>query len=369
MIRIMTLAIALSVVATSARAQGFSFVPSFGISQLYDSNVFYRPLGESDTTTRASSRVDVGLRSERHTFWSSYGLDADRFDRHPELTTAHARQDAALDEQYHATRRLSVAGAAAFTETQAPADLNIQSALTSGRTRAQRTTVHPSLTYQAGRLTTATFGYTATDDRMLNVRLLTQTATAALERHPSARDVVRFEFTHQNYLFNASQRQTSHAMTTEWTRELTRAITIVVRGGPRLGDRTLSADVGASVRHRTRTGETSLAYDHAQTTLVGLVGVADTHSLMVRVSGEPRPGLRVRFEPGVLRTMQMDRASTVYRMAAAYSQEIAPRLMFEASYDLNLQHGNIYTLQSVDTIGRNVTMVRLVVTSATTVRQ
>src|SRR5207249_4012926 len=69
MIRIMTLTIALSVVATSARAQGFSFTPSFGISQLYDSNVFYRPLGESDTMTRASSRVDIGLRSERQTFW------------------------------------------------------------------------------------------------------------------------------------------------------------------------------------------------------------------------------------------------------------------------------------------------------------
>ena len=59
----------------------------------------------------------------------------------------------------------------------------------------------------------------------------------------------------------------------------------------------------------------------------------------------------------------------MYRMAAAYSQEIAPRLMFEATFDLNLQHGNIYTLQSVDTIGRNVAMVRLVATSAPPVRQ
>jgi hypothetical protein len=204
---------------------------------------------------------------------------------------------------------------------------------------------------------------------MLDVRLFTQTATAALERHPSARDGVRFEFTHQNYLFNSSQRQTSHALTTEWTRALTRAITIVVHGGPRLSDLTLSADVGASVRHRTRAAETSLTYGHTQTTLVGLVGTADTHSLMVRVSGEPRPGLRVRVEPGLMRTMQLDRASTVYRMAAAYSQVIAPRLTFEATYDLNLQHGNIYTLQSVDTISRNVAMVRLVATSAPTVRQ
>jgi hypothetical protein len=369
MTRIVALATVACAIPTTVRAQSFSIAPSFGITQLYDNNVFYRTFGESDTITRASSRVDVTSRSERHTFRSRYALDADRFDRHPELTTAHARQDAALDEQYQATRRLSFAGMAAYTETEAPADLNVQSALTSGRARAQRTIVQPSLTYQAGRLTAVTFGYTAAHDRMLDVRLFTQTATAALEHHSSARDGVRFEFTHQNYLFNSSQRQTSHAMTTEWTHELTRAISIIMRGGPRLSDRTLSADVGASVRHRTRAAETSLTYGHTQTTLVGLVGIADTHSLMARVSGEPRPGLRVRVEPGLLRTMQLDRASTVYRMAAAYSQAIAPRLTFEATYDLNLQHGNIYTLQSVDTISRNVVMVRLVATSAPTVRQ
>jgi len=48
---------------------------------VYDSNVFYTPLGEPDTITRASSRVEMGLRSARQTFRSHYALDADRFDR------------------------------------------------------------------------------------------------------------------------------------------------------------------------------------------------------------------------------------------------------------------------------------------------
>jgi len=364
MIRAAALSLALSLVATGARAQGFSFTPTFGLAQVYDSNVFYRPLGESDTITRASSRVDAGFRSERQTFWSRYGLDADRFDRHPDLTTAHARQDAAMDEQYHATRRLSLAGSAAFTETEAPSELNVQSALTPGRARAQRTTVHPSMTYQAGRLTTMTLGYTAAHDRMLDVRLLTQTATAALERHPSSRDGVRVEFTHQNFLFNGSGRQMSQALTAEWTRELTRGTALVVRGGPRVTDGSLSPDVAASIRRTLRAGEASLAYEHTQTTLIGLVGIADTHSLAVRVSAEPRPGLRVRLEPGVLRTRQIDRVSSVYRVSAGYSQPIATRLTLDATYDLNLQRGNIYTVQTLDTIGRHVAMLRLVATAA-----
>ena len=113
-----------------------------------------------------------------------------------------------------------------------------------------------------------------------------------------------------------------------------------------------------------RVGETWLAYEHTQTTLIGLVGIADTHNLTVRMSGEPRPGLRVHVEPGLMRTRQIDRASLVYRVSAGYSQEIAPRLTFEATCDLNLQHGNIYTLETVDTVGRNVAMVRLIAASA-----
>ncbi len=364
MIRVMTMCVSAFATANMALAQGLSFAPSLGVAQVYDNNVFYRPLGEPDTITRASSRVDMAFHSERQAFWSRYGLDAERFDRHPELTTAHARQDAAFEERYQATRRLSFGGAAAFTETEAPAELNVQSALTPGRARAQRTTVHPSLTYRADRLTTATFGYTAAHDRMLDVRLLTQTATATLERHPSARDGVRIEFTHQSFLFNASERQMSQALTAEWTRELTRATALVVRGGPRLTDGTLSPDVAASIRRALRAGEASLSYEHTQATLIGLVGVADTHGLTVRLSGEPRPGVRVRVEHGVLRTRQVDRASAVYRVSAGYSQDIATRLALEATYDLNLQHGNIYTVERLDTVGRQVAMVRLVAAAA-----
>ena len=364
MIRVMAMCVAALAAANSADAQEFSFVPSLDIAQVYDSNVFYMPLGEPDTITRASSRVEMGLRSARQTFRSHYALDADRFDRHPELTSAHARQDAALEEQYHATRRLSFTGAAAFTETEAPSELNVQSALTPGRARAQRTTVHPSVTYQAGRLTTATFGYTAANDRMLDVRLFTQTATATVERHPSARDGMRFEVTHQSFEFNASERQMSHALTAEWTRELTRTTTLSVRGGSRVTGGMLSPDVAASLRHTVRAGEASLAYEHTQTTLIGLVGIADTHNLTVRMSGEPRPGLRVRLEPGLMRTRQVDRASMVYRVSAGYSQAIAARLTLEATCDLNLQHGNIYSLETIDTLRRNVAMVRLIATTA-----
>jgi len=127
-------------VAASAAvyAQGFSVAPSFGISEMYDDNLFYRPAAAGDMITRVSSRVDAAFLSELHAFSARYALDADRFADHPDLTTMQARLDAGFEEQYHATRRLTFNGTAAFIETETPSELNLASALTPGRARACR---------------------------------------------------------------------------------------------------------------------------------------------------------------------------------------------------------------------------------------
>jgi hypothetical protein len=350
----------LAVAAATPHAQSFSVSPLFGISQMYDDNLFYRPAAEGDTITRVSSRLDARYGSELQTFSARYALDADRFGHHPALTTAHARQDAGFEEQYRATRRLSFNSAAAFSETDTPAELNLATALTPGRARAQRLTLRPSATYQLGPLTNATIAYISAHDRMLGVSLLTHTATVSVEHHASARDSVRWDYSYQNHLFDAIERATSQALTGEWRRDLSRVTSLSLRGGPRLTDRTLSPDVAASLHHKMRTGEATLAYAHTQTTLIGLVGIADTHSVTARVSGELRPGLLLRVEPGLLRTTQTDLASTVYRVSIGGRQPVGRRLAIEASYDLNLQHGNIYAAQSAETIGRNVIVLKLV---------
>jgi len=122
----------------------------------------------------------------------------------------------------------------------------------------------------------------------------------------------------------------------------------------------LSADAAASLHHTTRLGDATLAYVHTQTTLVGLVGIADTHSVTARLSGELRSGLQLRLEPGLLRTTQTGRGSTVYRVSIGGRQPVGRRLAIQASYDRNLQHGSIYAAQSMETIGHQVIMLTLV---------
>jgi hypothetical protein len=341
-------------------AQDVSVSPSFGISQMYDDNLFDRPAAEADTITRVSARMDAHYRSEPQTFSARYALDADWFAHHTDLTTTHARQDAGFEDQYHVTRRLSFNTAAAFTETQTPAELNLATALTPGRARAQRLTLQPSVAYEFGPLTNATIGYVAAHDQLLGVSLVTQTATASIEHHRSARDGVRWEYSYQSFQFDAIDRKTSQVLTAEWTHDLTHATSVSLRGGPRVTGGTLSADAAVSLHRKMRIGEATLAYAHTQTTLIGLVGIADSHSATARVSGELKSGLRLRVEPGLLRTMQMTLGSTVYRMSIGGVQPVGRRFAIEASYDLNVQHGNIYAAERVETIGRHVLVLKLV---------
>jgi len=202
----------LSAGVSAPSAQGVSLRPSFGSRVVFDDNLYQRPVGEGDVSVRFSPRLDAGYTSERLTLSSRYALDADRFDRHPELTTARGRQEASFDAGYHASRRLTLATAAAFLESQSPADLNDVTALTPGRVRARRLTLSPSATYRVGPRATASLGYQATSETLDGgVGLTTQSATAALEHHLSARHRLRVEYLDQHFLFAGAGARASRA--------------------------------------------------------------------------------------------------------------------------------------------------------------
>jgi hypothetical protein len=356
-------AVALSVQlasAIAASAQAVSVVPSFGISQVYDDNLFYRPVGEADTTTRFSPRVDLTYASERLTTSGRYTFDADRFTTHPELTTMHARQDAGIDARYHSSPRLSVGVSAAFAETQTAADLNAATALTPGRVRAQRATLHGVAEYQVGPRTALSAAYTVADDRLIGgVGLVTQRASSTIEHHASARADVRVESSYERYFFDGVGSRTSVALTAEWTREMTRGTNLALRLGPRAIDGALSPEIGASLHRQLHAGEASLSYAHTQTTLVGLAGTADAHSVTAAY-GIERRRLKLRASPGLLRTRQAPLSAVVYRLSVSCVRPISQRLAVEAAYDMNVQRGNIYAVHT-ERIDRNLVSVKLAV--------
>jgi len=349
-------------------AQQFAVVPSFEITEFHDDNVFYRPEAESDTATRFSPRVEVRDQSERAIFSARYALDADRFAHHAELSTPLARQEGSVAAQYLASRRLSFRGVGTYLESQTPADFNQETGLAPGRLRAERANLQPAATYQVDVRTDATVGYTLNRDVLAGgATLLSQTATSTLQHQRSNRDVVGVGYTYQRYGFelsgSAAVRQ-SQTVAVEWRHDVGRLTSVAVRVGPRVTDGALSPEIAASIRRRLRAGEASVAYLRTRTTVIGLTGVVDTQGLAATLAGEPLRGVTISARPGLSYTRQLHLSSVVYRLALSCARPVTRRLAFEADYDFNLQHGNIYSAQALETIERNLALVRLVVAAA-----
>jgi len=353
------------IVAAPAAAQGVSLVPSVAISRIWDDNVFYRPNGESDLTTRVSPRLDASYDDGRMTWAGRFQLDADQFERHPQLTTAHARQDAGVDLAYAATRRLSLGGTAAFVESQTPLDLNLEAAPVPGRVRARHYSVQPSATYQLTSRTDAAVRYTVAGDALVDsVGVRTNEATMTVTHHRSPRTDLRFEYTFQHFGFEHVDASMSQAWTAGWRRSLDRATSVSIAAGPRVTDGVLSPDIAASMHRQLRAGEAAITYLHTTTTLLGTQSLTDMHSLSVILSAEPRAGLRLHAGPALLHTRQGALSSAVYRLAAGCEWPLAKRFALRGDYDFNVQEGNIFTAQSVETIGRNRVLVSIVASAA-----
>jgi hypothetical protein len=352
--------------AITAGAQASSIVPSVGTRIVYDDNIFHRPAPESDLSVRFSPRLDGRRESERLALTGSLELDADRFARHPELTTARGGEAATIDARYAASRRWSIAGTAAFTETETPADLNELTALTPGRARARRLLIHPTAVYDLGALASVTVGYLLTADSLTGgVGVTTETASASVDRHLSARDALRVEYLEQHFLFDAAQANASRAFTGEWTRQVDRATTLTLRAGPRVTAGVLAPEITASARHALRAGRLSLDYQQTQTTLIGLMGIARTQSLSASVERPLGPRVTLHVTTGIVEARQGTLPSHLYRISGGGHWGFARALALDVSYDADRQHGDPYASEPAQIIGRHLVTVKLVVSDPT----
>jgi len=351
--------------SAAASAQGLSLTPAFEQRVVADDNIYFRPVREADVITRFSPRLDGMYATPRSLVSGGYSFDAERFSRHPQLSTPLSGQHAELRARYDASRRTSIESAGAFTETQTPAELNEVAALAPGRARATRASAQASALYHAAPLNTLHVAYAATVDTLHGgAGQTTYTASAGFEHRASERDGIRLDYVDQRFASDGVRTIVSRAVTMEWRRNLDPATDLLVRGGPRITGSALAPDVAASLTRRLRAGEIGVSYVQTQATLIGLAGVANTGGVSATAAVALRPDVKVRAASGVLRTSQSGQAATVYRMTAACAWTIAPRLTFEAGYDTHVQQGTLYAGRLAQSLLRNVATVTLIIGGA-----
>jgi len=137
--------------ATNASAQVLTFAPSATVSAGMDDNVLWLPAGAPDTVWRVTPGFTARRESARATWTANYSFDTERYQNHPELTTALARQTAKGEGKMQVSSQSTLSVNAGFDTSTTPFDLNTVTGLTtSGRVDVWRRYARADLAHDFG---------------------------------------------------------------------------------------------------------------------------------------------------------------------------------------------------------------------------
>jgi hypothetical protein len=353
--------------ADMARAQVVRISPLFGISQMYDSNVFFTSVDrQTDFVTRMTPGLESEYRSDVMALVGRYTRDIERYADHPDLTSMNSREHATFDSTYRPTRRLTVTAGAELSRTQTPGELNGETGLTFTRAAARRISARSSIVRQFGRITAARMEYTFTGDHLADsAGIRGHIAALGTEHHLSSRDTVIAGYRVHQFLFGASgvgaTSATSHALALGWRRAVTRQASLSIDAGPQVTNGTPAAEISASVRYRIRPVDLSLTYGRRQTTIIGLTGIARTQSLTASAGWNLlRQSLRVQVSPALHQSAHPLLRADVYRLGVEVDRRITDGLSVGVGLDMNVQRNH-----TIATFARHMAMIRLVATPLT----
>lgn len=319
----------LAVRGTPGWAQmGWYLVPSIGLTEEFDDNVFGEPSGQrSDFITRFSPKLLAGYRSTRFTIEGSYTFDAEVYVKNPDLSTEAARELAVLDVQYLPTRRMTLGLRASYFETETATDL------------------FPETGRQLGRLDASLFG-----------------ASSSIAYRFTPRDTGSFTYGVSVFEIGAvrdvrTDPITTHAALAGWTRRTGERTTLTLQAGARAADGEIGPEASVRLEHRLRLVRVSVSYERSDATVVGREGTGSTEVLLGSVvwdvlrSLEVNSGIAVRRVSGV--QGQNGAALMVYGLTASAVYRATRWLSARAAYQFTYQDGR------PDDIQRNVFSIGL----------
>jgi hypothetical protein len=334
--------------------------PSVAFAVVTDSNLFARAsAGHADVISRMTPSIDTEYRSKRVTALGRVALDAERFATHTMLTSLEARRFGSIEARYQVAPRLAVRGDALILATNMPGELNSTSGLVLARGRARRVAFGHEGTYQLSPRTEASIEYAYSQDRLEQTAPMSASATTMTLLHrASRRHTARVDYIVRRFAFSTDDRRRSQSVTVGWTHDLSRRMSVSLSGGPRIGDGAIAPELSASLAYRHDLIDWAVSYGRLETTLIGLAGTADTHTLSIAAAYGPRDGWRLRTAPAIMSTSQSSRAARVYRIGAGVSRPLSRVLALDIAYEHTLQRGDLY-LSTATRIARHVTTVNL----------
>ena len=332
------LALALAMAPAVGFGGDLRVTPTVSLSQMHDDNLFATPTPEADDISRVGAGLAVAQRSARLTLKARYAVEAERFQRHPELNRAAARQDAALGLEWAASPRLGVALSADYLDTQTPSELAVLAGLEIGRRRARRVSTGALFTGRLGPRSTSRLEHRFSRERVIGgPGNDAHAVTLGLDRELGPSDRGSLAYRAQRITFGA-ETTLSHVLSLGWNRSVSPSARFALEAGPCWSSGRIGAEVSAGLRHQLRQGHAAIDYVRSQTTVIGHAGPVRVQGLRASLSHQLVGPLWLSAGPGVFRIFGRGaEEGTVYRVPVELAWRVARNVTLSAIHEFGLQ--------------------------------
>lgn len=347
----------------AAALSGFYIIPFVEVMKIYDDNIFFSTSSpEKDEILRIRSTIVTGYHSNLATIEGRYTFDYDRYKRHTELNNEPAREYAALDYQYQASRMSRFTTHSDYTKTQTPGELSPQVGSQLGRTQAERITFTPGFNYRFNTFNSSDLSYNFARDKLGDEINDTHTLAFGFDSELSRRNTISFRYRYEKYEFEATDPLTSYSILGGGSHKFTPLSNATVIAGLRFGDNKLNPDpeVAASYLHKFQNGEVGIDYSLRETTVLGLTGTATAESIGVSLAYSFGPSVHMYIIPQYYVTHQDEFETRVVVTNLGIEYRLSKYYALNASYDYSAQQGSL-TAATDDEIIHNVITLSLVI--------
>jgi hypothetical protein len=378
-------AIACGLASGTLHAQARTTVtPAVSIGAVYDDNILGRPARQTDHVWRVSPDLTVTREMPRGQIYSNVSFDGEWFSRYRDLSTPAARQHAAFmsDWEPSPTTKLRIDGG--YDSSLTPEQLNIGTAISTGRARAWRWAAGPTATMALSGRYDLTASYQVSSEILERApSTLTHDAAVGFSETLSGRDSWRLRYRWQAFLFEEGNTILSHTALAGWTRQLKPALELSADGGVRFAAERIRPDIAVRLQRRTTSAIAYAEYAWTETTSIAVSDLVETHRLTGSLGYEPPDRIGASLLGGVYLNDLGPTRVDVYRAAAEIAVPLPGVLSLRASYGFDYQRGRLQapailtpvggledgllalppTIGSDENIRRGVLLVRLVLSA------
>ena len=332
---------------------GYYVVPSFRLTEEFDSNIFATSSNRQwDFISRFSPGLTAGYRSDPFTLMLNGGFDAAVYARHPDLNDATQGWHLSLDSIYRPIRPLAFGLTTSYIKTETPSTLPIPigfsptvlapaQVLEFGLVRTTFLTVAPSVAYQFTPTWWGTAAYSYIHDTIEGgVDTTANNIELRLYHSFGSRDtgVLGYRTTIVDN-GDGFPQAVDYAPTVGWTHLFTPQTKLSVEGGPLFAnDGSVNPNVTARFEHHFQFAAIGLGYTRSDGFLLGEPGLVRTETFQAFFDWRPVKNLSLSLAPAVTNLWgDQIRYTRFYSLIASATYPILSWLTANATYRYGFQ--------------------------------